>query len=298
MAFNLKDAVEMYASVADEPFTIQAIIESLRTLFPSCPNRGDEIQALLEGEPCLFHDKAQGRFVPRAAYFKGARFLVIPTEYELERDILITGDRLVPFSCPDIFPGKAALHAPSGERIRRRRITAPLSEVAEFLSLYGYRGMFSYLETDLPENAVALARLNHTTAQKVVVQMAVYHMPDVYKAMDLAPGDGIVFTVRDWREGAFSLARVESPMANPVTLPLRNRWAVRMEDGLARAAEMDCSTIEEQIAYAFFLGGRCLVENPVNYVQGFIQASGKFGLDDHGTTPRLVARQRELAGVV
>jgi hypothetical protein len=295
MSFTLKDAVEMYASVADEPFTLETIMTALQKLFPCGEERVPEIAALLGREPSLFHDAAHDVYIPRASFFRGARFMIIPTEYELERAILITGDRLIPFCSPDIFPGKAALYAPDGRRIRRRRINASIAEITEFLSLYGYTGLFNYLETDFPDNAVALAGLNSIPPDSIKVQLAVYVMQDVYTDMGFQPGDGLVFTVQDWREGSFSIARVEAPLEDSATLTRRGQWSIHMEDGLQQAMAMKVSPIEEQIAHAFFLGGRFLVENPVHYVQGFLRGSDHFSLVEEGSSVKVVNRQTELA---
>jgi hypothetical protein len=271
MPFSLHDAVEMYASVAEEPFTSETVATAVRPLFASEPDLGHRILSLLNDSPVLFHRPEEDLFTPRASFFRGARFLVIPTAYELERSILVTGHRLIPYCARDICPSRAAILSPAGQKIRRKRITGFPSEVEDFLCLYGDDGLLDYLRVDSPQNVSALAGLDAENLEGTRIHFTVYWMKDAYEQMRFSPGDGLVFVVQDWREGAFAIEHAVAPMS-PSTKQAREAWIAKMGQGFEKSTGCGAADLEERIARAVFNAEPFVREQPAFPVCEFVKS--------------------------
>jgi hypothetical protein len=104
------------------PFRLDGLIRHLK-------NEGLQVKKKTTGRlvdilhmSSLVLSRDHEEFVPRQAFFRGARFMVVPTPEEVRDGILIPGHKFLPFSSHEILPWSCTLIRPDGGAVPVRKV--------------------------------------------------------------------------------------------------------------------------------------------------------------------------------
>lgn len=259
---NIETLLNEYVDAAEDAFTIS---EPLAAIQPKT-RRSDEalredLSSLLEQHERVFQvNDGEIRYAPRSKFFRGAKFRVTPTAFEIENGALVPGHRFVPFANPNVFPSDFDLFASdTANPVEVTFLSCPLDEVAAIHTLLGVEEIIHHFIADNPENAKILATGEERSD---TVTLSVFDLDEFYAETGFILGDAIVFTVEDWREGVFRFERESDAGADGFS---PDEWTQLMEAALNSVIDEygEYITIPEQLAQALFRADPRILEHPL-----------------------------------
>jgi hypothetical protein len=196
----------------------------------------------------------------------GVQFVIKPSRMELTNGVLIPGHRCVPFTNPQLFPYNYTFFWGDDPLSRTEMEGAP-EEFYPYYALYGEEYGPQYIARDNSENEAAFSRDPYEDPPCVTLQSL--DMRKIYRESGFVPGDYFVVTPCNWKEGWFTLDRVD-----------KNAWSEGEFEEWSRAAEAGFSasfkrlgpgaTTEEQIAFAYWYGGERMRSVPAYPLEVFL----------------------------
>ncbi len=266
---ELAELVDGFARTCDFEFAFDELLDHVWARSEEVDE--DDVYGLASSSSYLFQttdDPTNPRFMPRRMFFQGAEFRIVPTAEEVEGGYLLAGHRFMPFISRDVFPPDAWLVLPDGSAPHVRRVTMPLRQAREMLTLYGEDGAANYLTTDEKGNERKLAG-----SGKGKVEVTTFDLAGFYDGCGFAPGDALMVRVLDWLQGVYAVTHVEA--AETASLQIVREWTLSMRNAYeAMHAELgfeaDCY---EQLAIMMLIGGRGprpLMKQPPLPIEGFL----------------------------
>ena len=247
-----------------DEFPVSAVLEKVMEKLGAEEKDRDRVlrdtELLLAGRPDIFF--TEERCFPRAAFFRGAQFRIVPSHLELERNILLPGARFAPFCDPDVFPDEYTLSA-GGKTCPVRPCMLRFSELAHAYFLLGRSGLIDYLSAESNDNWNALR--SHRDPERLPMEISVFDMTDFLRTSGFEEGDALIVSVTDWNAGAFRLVR--EPASERPGRDRRDLFLRKFESAMLQVCEREHDSIEmtEQIALAYhsaFLAGEDLRHTP------------------------------------
>ncbi|MDR1625395.1 MAG: plasmid pRiA4b ORF-3 family protein [Spirochaetia bacterium] len=241
-------------------------------------------------------------FKPRHLFFRGARFIVSPTEEETKNRILIPGHRFMPFCGPLTFPWDCVLLAgdvPVPQKTARRTTASLLV----YYTLLGQENLPKLLMEDDPANEKILRVDGLPLGEKVLpfrsdederifdaaeFSVRVFDFAALFREWGFSFGDGLVLEVKDWTRGIFSVEHLAKKRRREL-MERSAEWIAKLEKGFLKTFDdlgLDFP-IAEQVAYAYYYAGVQILKDPPLHLGGFIDSSAKVNIVAVGLENRL-----------
>jgi hypothetical protein len=266
MTVTQEDAFYEFLDSTSEPFSLDEVVSFVRMIDPKQAGRlRMEISSLLDSRRLAFH-LDNHRWVSRRGCFEAAPFVINPTKLELLNGILIPGHRCIPFANPTLLPQDYSFYWK--DRIIPVTTTeGPPDEFYPYYSLFGEEYAPQYVARDNPENEAAFNSDLYEDPPEVSIRTL--DMRNLYREIAFVPGDHLVVRTRDWKEGSFDLERVPKEAWSRAEV---YAWIEAAEGGFEDAFEFlgPGSSTEEQLAYAYWYGGKRMRDIPACALEDFI----------------------------
>ncbi len=232
----------------------------------------------LEESPLLFtsSDKTalEKSYTSRKNFFYKAEFIVTPTALEIQKGILFSGHRFIPFYSHEIYPTESfKIKTGSGAIIETKKLKFKLEDLYYYYSLLGAEGIIDELSADHIENVDLVGN----PSQKINV--TVFDFSEFYKKTSFIHGMSLKFSVNDWNEGKFSV----SIHKETVTDDKKHKWFETLEEGLIKVFEKIGPYLEipEQLAIGYYYSGSSILKSPPCSINDFIKRSQKIQIKFH-----------------
>ncbi len=145
------------------------------------------------------------RFITRAGIFTGMPFAIKPSRYEIENNILIIGDRFMPFVDPEILPHDLIIKF-LGRTIKHKVVSIPSGYVIDAYKFYGEEFIPQVISMDKANNELEYAKNDYMIPADV--DLTVLDMSSFYKFFHFAYGQRICAVVTDYNK--FNYQQVNS----------------------------------------------------------------------------------------
>jgi hypothetical protein len=266
MTPNQEDALFNFLENVTEPFTLKDVTEFVRMLDPTrAENVPMEIAALIESHNVAFRlDNRQ--WVSRRGCFENVPFVISPTKLELLNGILIPGHRCIPFANPGALPHEYQFFW-QGKQIPWTTTEGPPEEFYPYYYIFGEEYAPQYVARDNPENESAFNYDPYEDPPEVSIHTL--DMRNIFREAAFVPGDRFVVRTKDWKEGHFNLEKVEKDAWPQMEL---FAWFEAAEGGFEDSFSLlgPGASTEEQIAYAYWYGGKRMRELPAYSLEEFL----------------------------
>ena len=267
MTQKQEQALYNFLENVTEPFTLDNVMGFVRMLEDS--KRPDslavEIAAIIDSHNVAFRlDNRQ--WVSRRGFFENIPFVISPTRLELLNGILIPGHRCIPFANPVKMPHEY-LFFWKGKEVPPTTTEGPPEEFYPYYNIFGEEYAPQYVARDNPENESAFNSDPFDDPEEVSIRT--FDMRTIYREAAFIPGDRFIVRCRDWKEGHFDLEKAGKDKWPDAEL---YSWFEAAEGGFNDSFALlgpGVST-EEQIAYAYWYGGKRMRELPAYSLEEFL----------------------------
>jgi hypothetical protein len=266
MTVTQEDAFYDFLESITEPFTVEEAVDFIRMIDPKHGGRlSTEIAILLNSRNTAFRLDGQ-RWVSRRGCFEAVPFVINPSKLELLNGILIPGHRCIPFANPALLPQEYMFYW-KGSIVPVTTTEAPPEDLYPYYYLFGEEYAPQYVARDNPENESAYNSDPYEDPPEVSIKTL--DMRNIYRESGFVPGDRFVVRSRNWKKGIFELERVGKEEWNQADL---YAWLESAEGGFEDAFSLlgPRVTTEEQIAYAYWYGGKRMRDVPAYSLEDFI----------------------------
>ncbi|GHV87131.1 hypothetical protein AGMMS50255_4270 [Spirochaetia bacterium] len=291
MTINQEEALYDFLENVTEPFTLEDITAFIRMIEPRPGNRlSMEIASLIDSWNIAFKLDSR-RWVSRRGCFESVPFVINPTKLELLNGILIPGHRCVPFANPRLRPHEYMFYW-RGKPVPMTTTEGPPDEFYPYYYIFGEEYAPQYVAQDNPENEDAFNCDPYEDPPEVSIKTL--DMRNIYRESAFVPGDRFVARARDWKAGTFDLERVGKDEWPQTEL---NAWLEAAERGFEDAFSLlgPGSSTEEQIAYAYWYGGKRMREIPAYSLEDFLfEKTDRIEATAYGIESRLWFAGKEI----
>jgi hypothetical protein len=266
MTVNQEDALYDFLENVTEPFTLEDITAFIRMIEPKRGGRLTvEVASLINSRNIAFRLDNR-RWVSRRGCFEGLPFVINPTRLELLNGILIPGHRCVPFANPGLLPQEYVFYW-KGSPVPVTTTEGPPEEFYPYYSIYGEEYAPQYVARDNPKNESAFNSDPYEDPPEVSIRTI--DMRNVYRESLFVPGDRFLVKTMDWKAGIFELDKVAKDQWPEKEL---KSWAEAAEAGFEDSFALfgPGTSTEEQIAYAYWYGGKRMRETPAYALEDFL----------------------------
>ncbi|MDC7218837.1 MAG: hypothetical protein PQJ59_02790 [Spirochaetales bacterium] len=192
-------------------------------------------------------------YISKGAFYKNRSFLIYPTWEEINRNILIPGDRWHPF-CPASQAPEDLTLIWENDLIAKKTITYP--------------------ESALDQYHVLLAKELYN---RISSKTTVMDLKSFYRKNDFQVGEALCITVLDYTMGIY---RIEAAPKQEYGDNEADLWLSRMESAMGRVISLygDRLILPLQFDWAYFMGGQKLMSRPAANIRHFLQRTTRFSL--------------------
>jgi len=265
MDLEQEEALYEFLENAIEPFTLAEITNYVQDLGYKHNKRLDyEINAYLDVRKIAFKQDNQ-RWVSRRGCFEKAVFVITPTRLELLNGILIPGHRCVPFANPLVMPHRYQFFW-KGKPVPLTTTEAPPEDLYPYYCIYGEEFAPQYIARENPKNEEAFNKDPYEDPPEVSIYTL--DMRGIYMESSFVPGDRLIVRTLDWKECRFDLEKAgkdEWPRAG------LDEWLEIAENGFEDSFALlgPGTSTDEQIAFAYWFGGKRMREIPAYSLEEF-----------------------------
>ncbi|MDR2510665.1 MAG: plasmid pRiA4b ORF-3 family protein [Spirochaetaceae bacterium] len=249
-----------------EPFTLKEVTQAVRAKDNTGFGRlSTEISRLITEHRLAFKVDTN-TWLTRAGCFTGARFVIRPSKDELINGVLIPGHRFVPFANPGVLQKEYECFW-HGKEIRWTDTEAAPVELYPYYALFGDEFSPQLIARENSKNEDMFNSDPYDDPEEVSIKTL--DMRTIYRETGFVPGDVIVVTVKSWRNSSFEFEHCKASRWKKNEFDI---WVSLAEKGFMRSFEIagPSATMEEQIAWAYFLGGGRLCSIPAYSLEDFI----------------------------
>jgi len=209
----------------------------------------ERVRTMLKDDQRLFEQ--DGHCALRTRFFNGARFKIVPSDYELANGILLPGDRFEAFNPEELAVDDFKLYAPgANEPIEVVVVRSDFAKLAPYYLLLGHGGMIDTFAADSHDNYLRLRSAKNI--RNAVLDVPAFDLGDFYYQTNFRFGDFLIVTVENAEEGKFSLEYRPAELdASPTD---KIEWIEQFETALIEVWERNYNyiTITEQLSAGFF----------------------------------------------
>ena len=291
MTLIQEEALYDFLDNAAKAFSLDELVSFIKKHDSDRANRlAAEAEAFINMRNLAF-PMGQKRWVPRRSFFEPLSFVISPTRLELTNGILIPGHRCVPFANPNLLPQEHCFYWRDSP-VPNTTTEGPPDEFYPYYSIYGEEYAPQYVARDNEGNEEAFN--NDPYDDPPEVSITTFDMRNIYMELSFVPGDSFLVRTRDWKEGIFSLEKID-----------KNEWSAGEIDAWIRAAEEGfegsfaklgpASNTEEQIAYAYWFGPPRMRETPACSLEDFLyEKTSRIEASAYGIETRFWYAGREI----
>jgi hypothetical protein len=261
-----EDALYDFLENVTEPFTLDDVTAFVHMLEPKRNSRlAQEIAALIDSRNIAFRLDSR-QWVSRRGCLEPVPFVINPTRLELLNGILIPGHRCIPFASPALMPHEYTFLW-KGSSIPVTTTEGDPEDLYPFYCIFGEEYAPQYVARDNPENEAAFGGDPYEDPPEVSIHTL--DMRNIYRETSFVPGDRFVVRTRNWKEGRFELEKVGKDEWSQTDL---YNWFEAAEGGFEDSFALlgPGSCTEEQIAYAYWYGGKRMREVPAYSLEDFL----------------------------
>jgi hypothetical protein len=291
MTLNQEDALYEFLENVTEPFELGELAAYIRMIEPKQIGRlSIEVAAFINSRNIAF-PLGTKQWVSRRGCFESAAFAISPSRLELLNGILIPGHRCVPFANPEMLPQEYVFYW-KGSPIPRTTTEGPPEDFYPYYSLFGEEYAPQYVARDNPENEAAYNDDPYEDPSEISINTL--DMRNIYRESSFIPGDRFSVKTRDWKKGIFELERVGKNEWSAADL---YAWFEAAEGGFEDSFALlgPGTSTEEQIAYAYWYGGRRMRETPAYALEDFLyEKTDHIEMSPYGIETRFWYAGREI----
>ena len=266
MTINQEDALYDFLENVTEPFTLDDICAFVRLVEPKRSNHlNAETASFIETRHMAFPMEGK-KWISRRGAFENIRFVINPSRLEIANGILIPGHRCIPFANPALLPQEYRFRWKRND-IPVTTTESPPEDFYPFYTLYGEEYAPQYIARDNPENEASFNSDPFEDPPEVSIHTL--DMRNIYLESSFVPGDHFAVTTLNWKEGIFELEKIGKTEWTEAEL---NAWLTVAEEGFRSSFSYlgPGSSTEEQIAYAYWLGGERMRSLPAHTLEDFL----------------------------
>jgi hypothetical protein len=265
MELDQEEALYEFLENVTEPFTLDDITVYVQASGQKRNKRlSYEIASYLDARKIAFKQD-NNRWVSRRACFEPAVFAITPSRLELLNGILIPGHRCVPFANPLTLPHRYKFFW-KGKPVPVTTTEAPPEDLYPYFCIYGEEFAPQYIARDNPKNEEAFNCDPYEDPPEVSIHTL--DMRVVYRESGFIPGDRFVVRTLNWKECQFE---IEKAGKDDWPADELNKWLETAEDGFEDSFALlgPGASTEEQIAFAYWFGGKRMREVPAYSLEEF-----------------------------
>ncbi|OJF76289.1 MAG: hypothetical protein BKP49_07380 [Treponema sp. CETP13] len=232
-----------------------------------------------------------GLFISRAGLFTNKKFSIKPFAYEIEAGILIPGHRTMPFTDPNQIPDRLEFFV-NGKVVQKKIVTLPKSKIIPAYTLYGEEYVSQIISYDTANDEKNFAEKGFEIPDSVSI--TVLDLQNLYKEWRFTNSDRLILEVVDWNLGFITIKVQKNLSKNALKITKldyeRDIWNRRFEKCLLESMHSYgmCSSIEEQLAYAFFVFAQNYTIDFCGSVEDFLATTSSFVIAPYGIESRII----------
>jgi hypothetical protein len=238
-----------------------------------------------------------GKYFSRAGIFSERYFSFVPTKTEVENGYLVIGHRIMPFADPEILPCDLHFFF-CGDMITKKNVVVNSRDIYPLYQFYGEEYVPQIIAQDPANIFLDLSETDFELPSQV--NLTVLNLEEFYKKVDFKVGDRIVGLVSDWDKGFINIAPFRKRNSNPFEQTSvdakREKWEAAFEKSLCTSLENfgPCSSIEEQLAFAYLDNIEKFCVTHCSSVQEVLAKSNKFEFTLYGVETRLWLKDKQI----
>jgi hypothetical protein len=204
-------------------------------------------------------------YISKNAYYRGASFLVYPSWEEVNRKILVPGDRWHPFCPPSMPPWEIILTDGNGI-IPHKMIPFTLQTLEDYHPILGKKILLMNMQEHLGGNGSRLS-------------LPVLAMGEFYDRSDFQVGDALRIRVLDYESGFYHMEHIRRPEREELDYK-SDLWLSLMEKSMERVINLfgERLILPNQVDWAYFVGGPRLMDHPTLNFHHFMKRTEQFTL--------------------
>lgn len=214
--------------------------------------RPQEVREFLESSPYVFALE-KDMFITRAGAFTGRLFSIKPTSKEIDRKIVIIGDRCVPFLNREIAPCGISFFC-NGKRLQLKTAEFDSQTVLRFHSLFGEEYAPQYIAADPANGGIDFASIEMEMPQKL--RVTGFDISPLLEQSGFEKGDRLVCCVTDWDRCCVNVMvqHEDSPFSDDGASDDRIKWYADLEKFLLESFDRHgpLDSMESQLEAVFF----------------------------------------------
>jgi hypothetical protein len=294
MTPDQEEALYSFLDEADSAFTLKEAAQATWRIRSRDSARLGRLQAeianLFDTRRIVF-PVAENKWLSRRGLFNKARFVISPTQTELLNGLLIPGHRCVPFANPFV-PPQDYKFLWKNTLVEVSASEGSPEEFYPFFSIYGEEYAPQYIAQENPSNETAYGADPFEDPPEVSIKTL--DMRNIYREESFVPGDRFLVTIADWKDCVFNLEHIGKDAWSEEEL---REWMETAEDAFLKSFKNlgPGSTIEEQIAWAYFYGGSRMINVPAYSLEDFLyEKTDKFSITYFGLESRFWYAGKEI----
>ncbi|MBN2625194.1 MAG: hypothetical protein JXA95_00905 [Spirochaetales bacterium] len=204
-------------------------------------------------------------YISKNAYYRGASFLVYPSWEEVNRNILVPGDRWHPFCPPSMPPWEIILTDGNGI-IPHKMIPFTLQTLEDYHPILGKKILLMNMQEHLGSDCSRLS-------------LPVLAMGEFYERYDFQVGDALRIKVLDYDSGFYHMEHIRRPEREELDHK-SDLWLNLMEKSMERVINLfgERLILPNQVDWAYFMGGPGLMRKPTLNFHHFMKRTEQFTL--------------------
>ncbi len=292
MTESIEDALMHFIQTRMEKFTLPELLKVLGLQMNR--DRHSELADYLTLNQLAYMDPAvdgsEASWITRFGLFTGKTVEIAPSRSELAAGVLVIGSRFVPIYNPSLLPHEMGFLY-KGEPVPRTSLECNPEDVYPFYALFGEEYIPQFIAMDSEENNRLYTENDFYDPRELTVKAL--DMRAIYLEHQFSKGDRLRARVLDWNAGLFEIEVLKND-AND-----RLAWYRTLEDCLKQSFEIigPSGSIEDQLAFAFFLGQEELFTEHAGSIEEFMEWTSAIGLESYGVESRLWLKGEEIPSV-
>jgi hypothetical protein len=239
--------------------------------------------------------------ISRSGFFTDKKFSIKPMEHEVNAGILIPGHRTMPFTDPEQIPDELEFYV-GGEKVPQIIKRIPLEDILPAYDLFGQEYIPQVLFYDKANVEKDFAKTGFELPKNLTI--TVLDLSKWYKRWDFGAEDRLILRVTDWDLGCVDIGIQKDSRKNMFqTTELekkREQWYTVFEKSFLEMTKKFgfCRSIEEQLAYTYFVSKGTLFTPICGSAEEFLQHSNSVKILPYGVETRLspIDEESKLVG--
>ena len=291
MTANQEEALYDFLDDTVRVFDLDSVVTHVKKIESKRANHlASEIEAFIKIRNMAF-PAGDKRWISRRGCFEPLTFVINPTRLELVNGILIPGHRCLPFANAGLMPQEYIFFW-QGSMVPFTTTEGPPEDFYPYYSIFGEEYAPQYVARDNSENEAAFNSDPYDDPPEVSVKTL--DMRNIYREASFVPGDKFAVSSLDWKTGIFNLRKVNKDEWSAEDLL---SWQKAAEEGFEKSFNDlgPCSCTEEQIAFAYWLGGSRMREIPAYSLEEFLyEKTDRIEITAYGIESRFWYAGREI----